>query len=182
MTLSKTFVGTAILAIYGMFGAAISGQGDSRISLSKSACQAQTLNFSMDDDSLCEAARQLAAWVCGNSMRVGIDQLTDGFVDKVDGVTWVSLKPLIISSIAEIDTILDPNKSPSLSPPDAGSWALAIDTSSMTTEVMGDDLCERAQAAADEICNSEDPDHEYAGMLIRQMRWMLEDLFDQAQP
>lgn len=182
MTLSKTFVGTAILAIYGMFGAAISGQGDSRISLSKSTCQAQVLNFSMDDDSLCEAARQLADWVCGYNSIMGIDQLTDGFVDQVDWTTWDSLEPLITRSMDNIDTILDPNKSPSLDPFDAGSSALMPDTSSWTTEETGDDLCERAQAAADRICNSTDPDHEYAGILIRQMRYVLEDLYDQAQP
>jgi len=165
-----------------MLGAAISGQDASRNSLSKSTCQAQVLSFSMDDDSLCEAARQLADWVCGYNSIMGIDQLTDGFIDQVDWATWDSLEPLITNSIDEIDVILNPYREPSLSPFDAGSWSLAINTSSMTTEEIGDELCERAQAAADRICNSTDPDNEYAGILIRQMLWLLEALYDQAKP
>ena len=182
MTLSKTFVGTSILAIYCMFGAAISGQAANSILLPNSAYSAQILNLSVDDDPLCELARQLAAWVCGDTANAGISKLTDGFVDQVDEATWESLEPLIRRSMDKIDVILDPIESPSLDPFDAGSSALMPDTSSWTTEEMGDDLCERALAAAEEICNSEDPDHEYAGMLFRQMRWVLEDLYDQAKP
>lgn len=182
MTLSKTFVGTTILAMYWILGSISFGQESIRSSLMNSSCQAQSLNFSMDEDPLCLLARQLAAWICGDSTSDGIVQLTDGLVDKVDGVTWVSLKPLIIRSIAEIDTILDPNESPSLNPFDAGSWALPIDSSSMTTEIMGDEACESALALAEEICNSIEPDHEYAGKLIRQLHWLLEDLYEQAQP
>ena len=183
MTLSKTFVGSTILAMYCMLGAAISGQDASRISLSKSTCQAQVLNFSTDeDDPLCIAARQLADWVCGYNSIMGIDQLTDGFVDQVDWTTWDSLEPLILNSIAEIDLILDPDISPSLDPFDAGSGVLAPNTSFLTTDEIGDDACERARKAMEEICNSNDPDHDYAGMIIRQLRWELEDLYDQAQP
>lgn len=182
MTLSKTFVGTTILAMYCILGSISFGQESIRSSLLKSSSQAQSLNFSMDEDPLCLLARQLAAWICGDTANDGIDQLTDGFVDEVDESTWDSLEPLITRSIADIDLILDPNKMPSLDPYDAGSCAVAPDTSSWTTEDMGDDLCERALAAVEELCNSTEPDQEYAGMLIREMRYVLEDLYDQAQP
>ncbi|MCH8822806.1 MAG: hypothetical protein IH984_04785 [Planctomycetes bacterium] len=182
MTLSKTFVGTTIFAMSCMLGAAISGQDASRNSLSKSTCQSQVLSFSMDEDPLCVLARQLAEWICGNSMKLGIDQLTDGFVDQVDWANWDSLEPLITRSMDKIDVILDPNQTPSLDPFDAGSGALMLNTSSMTTEDMGDDLCESARKAAEEICNASNPDHEYAGTLFRQTRWLLADLYDRAKP
>jgi len=132
-------------------------------------------------DSLCDAANDLVDLVCGTLTSEGIDQLTDGFIDEVDLVTWISLEPLIANAKAELDAIFDPFDTPSLDPVDAGADAPPL-SSFMSTEEMGDDLCERAQAAKDRICNSVDPDHQYVGRLWHQMRWLLDDLEEQAGP
>lgn len=179
---SNIIVGAAVLTVCGFAGSVITGVKAIGISFPVSQSQAQVPNYSMDDDSLCELARKLADWVCGTSLNYGIDQLTDGFVDQVDWDTWDSLKPLILRCMNEIDVILDPNLRPSLNPSHAGSGALVPNTSSMTTEEMGDDLCDRARKAAEEICNSSDPDQEYAGTQLRQMRWILADLYELAKP
>ena len=110
----------------------------------------------------------------------GIDGLTDGFIDEVDPVTWGDLEPLIASAKAELDAIFDPFQLPSLDPVDAGADALLL-SSVMSTEEMGDELCERAKEAKEEICSS-DPNHETAGTLLHQMRWLLDDLEEQARP
>ncbi len=133
-------------------------------------------------DPLCEAACGLVDLVCGTSTSEGIDQLTDGFIDEVDRVTWGSLEPLIASAKAELDAIFDLFHVPSLDPFDAGADAVPVNTSFMTTEQMGDDLCKRAQAAKDEICSSISFDHQYVGRLWHQMRWLLDDLEEQARP
>ena len=133
-------------------------------------------------DPLCEAACDLADWVCGTATSEGIDQLTDGFIDEVDRVTWGSLEPLIALAKAELDALFNPFVPPSLDPFDAGADADPVDTSFMTTEEMGDDLCERAQEAKDRICNSVEFDHQYVGRLWHQMRWLLDDLEEQAGP
>ena len=131
-------------------------------------------------DPLCDAACGLVDLICGMSTSEGIDQLTDGFIDEVDRATWVNLEPLIARAKAELDAIFDLSHLPTLDPVDAG--AVAINTSFMTTEQIGDDLCKRARAAKDEICNAVDPDHQYVGTLWRQMRWLLDDLEEQARP
>ncbi len=133
-------------------------------------------------DPLCDAANDLVDLICGMSTTNGIAQLTDGFIDEVDPVTWGELEPLIANAKAELDAIFDPFDTPSLDPVDTGADALPIDTSLMTTEQMGDDLCERAKAARDRICNSVDPDHQDVGRLWHQMRWLLDDLEEQARP
>ena len=132
-------------------------------------------------DPLCDAATRLADWICGTLTSDGIDQLTDGFIDEVDRVTWGDLEPLIANAKAELDAIFSPFQLPSLNPVDAGAEALPI-SSFMTTEEMGDELCERARAARDRICDAVDPDHEYVGSLWYQMRWLLDDLEEQARP
>ena len=132
-------------------------------------------------DSLCDAANDLVDLVCGMLTSEGIDQLTDGFIDEVDPVTWGSLEPLIASAKAELDAIFDPYDTPSLDPVDAGAGGVPNETPFMTTEQMGDDLCERAKAARDEICGYES-NHETAGTLLHQMRWLLDDLEEQARP
>lgn len=149
--------------------------------------EASTLNFSpagaaASSDPLCESACLLADWVCGTTTSVGIDELTDGFVDQVDLVTWGRLEPLIASAKAELDAIFDPFQMPSLDPVDAGADALPLGSFLMTTDQIGDDLCERARAAKDRICNSVDPDHQEVGGLWHQMRWLLDDLEKQARP
>ncbi len=133
-------------------------------------------------DPLCELANELVDLVCRSSTSNGIEGLTDGFIDEVDLVTWSSLEPLIADAKAELDAIFDPFDTPTLDPFDAGADAVPIETSFMTTEQMGNDLCERARAARDEICNSVDLDHEYVGTLWHQMRWLLDDLEEQAGP
>jgi hypothetical protein len=133
-------------------------------------------------DPLCDAANKLVDLVCRSSISEGIDGLTDGFIDEVDLVTWGDLEPLIAKAKAELDAIFDPFVLPSLDPFDAGADAVPIDTSFMTTEQMGDDLCERAKAARDKICNSIEVDHQYVGTLWHQMHWLLDDLEEQARP
>ncbi|MCH8852220.1 MAG: hypothetical protein IID41_06155 [Planctomycetes bacterium] len=132
-------------------------------------------------DSLCDAANELVDLVCRSSTSEGIDQLTDGFIGEVDRVTWGSLEPLIARAKTELDAIFDPYDTPSLDPVDAGAGGMPIETPFMTTEQMGDDLCERAKAARDEICSS-NSNHETAGALLHQMRWLLDDLEEQARP
>ena len=133
-------------------------------------------------DPLCDLANELVDLICGMSAAEGIAQLTEGFIDEVDRATWDDLEPLIANAKAELDEIFDPVVPPSLDPFDAGADAWPIDTSVMTTEQMGDDLCERAKAARDRICNSVDSDHQYVGTLWHQMRWLLDDLEEQARP
>ncbi len=132
-------------------------------------------------DPLCDLANELVDLICGMSASDGIDQLTEGFIDAVDRGTWGDLEPLIASANAKLDQIFDPVVTPSLDPVDAGADAPLIDPSFMTTEAMGDDLCERAKAARDEICSSY-PNNETAGSLWHQMRWLLDDLEEQARP
>ncbi len=132
-------------------------------------------------DSLCDAANALVDLICGMSTSDGIAQLTDGFIDEVDRVTWGSLEPLIAKAKAELDAIFDPFDTPTLDPFDAGGGGVPIETPLMTTQQMGDDLCERAKAARDEICGY-NSNHEMAGTLLHQMRWLLDDLEEQARP
>ncbi len=142
-----------------------------------------TADVAADSDPLCDAANRLVDWICGRSTSEGIDQLTDGFIDEVDPVTWGDLEPLIANAKAELDAIFDPFDTPSLDPVDAGADADPVDTSFMTTEEMGDELCERAKAARDRICNSiQLADHQDVGTLWHQMRWLLDDLEEQARP
>ena len=131
-------------------------------------------------DPLCDAACELVDLVCGTLTSDGIDQLTGGFVDEVDRVTWGDLEPLMASAKAQLDAIFDLFDSPSLSPVDAGAEAPPL-SSFMTTDEMGDELCERAREAKEEICSS-DPNHETAGSLWHQIRWLLDDLEEQARP
>ncbi len=131
-------------------------------------------------DPLCDAACELVDLVCRSLTTTNIQQLTDGFIDEVDRVTWGDLEPLIASAKAELDAIFDPFQLPSLDPVDAGADALLL-SSVMSTEEMGDELCERAKEAKEEICSS-DPNHGTAGKLLHQMRWLLDDLEERARP
>lgn len=131
-------------------------------------------------DPLCDAACDLVDLICGTSTTKGIAQLTDGFIAEVDRVTWGNLEPLIDKAKAELDAIFDPFDTPSLDPVDAGADFLPV-SSFMSTQEMGDELCERAKEAKAEIC-SFDPNHETAGTLLHQMRWLLDDLEEQARP
>ncbi len=169
--------GAATLATWALLGLTASGHAAQLNPMLHS-----TATFAASSDSLCDAANALVDLICGMSTSDGIDQLTDGFIGRVDRVTWGSLEPLIASAKAELDAIFDPYDTPSLDPVDAGAGGVPIATLFMTTEQMGDDLCERARAARDRICNSLDPDHEYVGTLWRQMRWLLDDLEEQARP
>ena len=135
-----------------------------------------------ETDPLCEAANRLVDWICGTTTSAGIDQLTDGSIAEVDFVTWGLLEPLIAGAKAELDTISDLFGTPNLDRVDAGTDAVPINTSFKTTEQMGDDLCDRARAARDRICNSVDPDHQYGETLWDQMRWLLDELEEQARP
>ena len=51
-------------------------------------------------DPLCDAANELVDLICGMSTTEGIAQLTDGFIDEVDPVTWGDLEPLIANAKA----------------------------------------------------------------------------------
>ncbi|MCH8315527.1 MAG: hypothetical protein IIA64_06095 [Planctomycetes bacterium] len=134
-------------------------------------------------DPLCDLANELVELVCRSSTSNGIEGLAYGFIDEVDRVTWGELEPLIANAKAELDAIFDPFDTPSLDPVDAGADADPVDTSFMTTEEMGDELCERAKAARDRICNSiQLADHQDVGTLWHQMRWLLDDLEEQARP
>lgn len=134
------------------------------------------------DDPICEAACQLADWICGASVLDGVDQLTDGFTAEVSQAVWDDLEPLILDSMAELDAIFDSQQSPSLSPVDAGSNASPIQSSTMTTDEMGHELCRQAQEAKIEACNASPTNHTYIGERWRRMRWLLDDLQTQADP
>ncbi len=168
--------GAATLATCALLGLTASGHAARLNPMLHSTAAAAALG-----DPLCDAAQRLVDWVCGTSTSDGIDQLTDGFIGEVDPVTWGSLEPLIASAKAELDAIFDPFQLPSLDPVDAGAGGVPIETPFMTTEQMGDDLCERAKAARDEIC-SPVSNHETAGTLLHQMRRLLDDLEEQARP
>ena len=168
--------GTATLATCALLGLTASGHWAQLNPMLHSTAAATAFS-----DSLCDAANALVDLICGMSTSDGISQLTDGFIGKVDPVTWGSLEPLIASAKAELDAIFDPYDTPSLDPVDAGAGGVPIAIPFITTEQMGDDLCERAKAARDKIC-SEEPNHETAGTLLQQMRWLLDDLAEQARP
>ncbi len=169
--------GAAMLATCVLVGLAASGHAARLDPMLHS-----TASGADSSDSLCDLANDLVDLICGMSTSEGIVQLTAGFIDDVDRGTWGDLEPLIANANAKLDQIFDPVVTPSLDPVDAGADALPIDSTFMTTEQMGDDLCERAKAARDKICNSADPDHEHAGALWHQMRWLLNDLEEQARP
>ena len=170
--------GVAALAMCALLGLTASGHVARPNPMLQSTSGATTFS-----DPLCDAANRLVDWICGTSTSDGILQLTDGFIGEVDRVTWGDLEPLIANAKAELDAIFDSLKLPSLVPFDAGADADMVDVSSMTTEEMGDDLCERAKAARDRICNSVEPDdHQYVGTLWHQMCWLLDDLEEQARP
>ena len=82
----------------------------------------------------------------------------------------------------ELDAIFDPQQSPSLNPATAGSNASPIQSSTMNTEEMADELCRMAREAKTEACNSSPTNHTYVGGRWRQMRWLLDDLHAQADP
>ncbi len=135
-----------------------------------------------DLDPICQAACLLADWVCGTSAFDGIDRLTDGSTEEVSQAIWDDLEPLILDSMAELDAIFDPQQSPSLSPATAGSVASPIQSSTMTTEKMGDELCRMAREAKTEACNVSPANHTYIGERWHQIRWLLDDLHAQADP
>ena len=168
--------GAATLATCALLGLAASGHWARLNPMLHSTAAAAAFS-----DPLCDAANDLVDWICGTSTSDGINQLTDGFIDEVDQVTWGSLEPLIASAKAELDAIFDPYNTPSPDPVDAGADTVPIATPFVTTEQMGDDLCERAKAARDEICSSVS-NHQTAGTLLHQMRWLLDDLEEQARP
>ena len=167
--------GAATLVTCALLGVTVSGHSAQLNPMPHSLAAAAAFS-----DPLCDAACDLVDLLCGTTTSDGIDQLTDGFIDEVDRDTWADLEPLIASAKAELDAIFDPFQLPSLDPVDAGAGAPPV-TSFMTTEEMGDELCERALEAKEEACSS-DPNHETTGSLWHQMRWLLDDLEEQARP
>ena len=131
---------------------------------------------------LCDLACDIRDRICGTGTPAagGIDQLTEGVTGQVSEAVWDDLEPLIASSKNDLKIIFDPNQSPSLSPPDAGDDA-EVDTSSWDTDKMGDELCDRATEAKNEICGIS-PDHEVAGTKLHEIDIILSDLKVQADP
>lgn len=131
------------------------------------------------EDPICVLLRLIEEVLCDD-----VVALVDGFTGAVDRATWDELEPLIDSAITDLETILDPLQAPSLSPPSAGSGAQPIDTSNTDTDVIAGWTCERARAALIEHGCIGNPagTAEAVGTHIRQVVWMLEDLYDQANP
>ena len=167
--------GAVVLTTCALLGVTVSGHSAQLNPVPQTIVAATALA-----DPLCELACELVDLLCGTTTSDGIDQLTDGFIDEVDRVTWGDLEPLIANAKADLDVIFDPFQLPSLDPFDAGADAVPL-SSLMTTDEIGDEACERAREAKEEICSS-DPNHETAGTLLRQMRWLLDDLEEQARP
>ncbi len=101
--------GTATLATCVLVGLAASGHAARLNPMVHSTASAVT-----SSDPLCDFACDLVDLICGMSTTEGIDQLTDGFSDEVDRVTWGDLEPLIANAKAELDAIFDPFHTPSL--------------------------------------------------------------------
>lgn len=134
------------------------------------------------DDELCEDFCRLRDWICGTSADDGVVQLAEGFSGPVTRAVWPELSALIDDSRDLILDILDPNIEPSLSPTNSGAGAEPVDTTGMTTADIADKDCVIATAAKNEVCNATDPDHDFLGEALRQTLWLLEDLYDQANP
>ena len=135
-------------------------------------------------DILCEAACDIRDAICGTGTPAagGIDQFTDGVTAQVTQAVWENdLEALITSVGNDLATIFDPSQSPKLIPPNAGDDA-EVDTSTWNTDKMGDELCERATAAKDEICAGDPPDHQVAGTKLHEVDIILADLKAQADP
>ncbi len=128
---------------------------------------------------MCEQLRFVESVLCDD-----VVALVDGFTGAVDRDTWDELEPLIDSAITDLETILDPAQSPSLSPPNAGSSASPINTNNTDTDVIAAWTCADVRAAlvANGCITSPPGTAEEVGTHIRQVVWMLEDLYDQADP
>ncbi len=136
----------------------------------------------VDIDPICEWLCDLKDNLCGTSADDGVERLAEGFTGEVDRATWDVLLPLMDAIRDDIDIILDPNQSPSLSPPDAGSSAIPVDTSNMTTEEIASEGCKRICEAKDASPCGNDPDHELIGVRLRQVYWLMDDLEVSADP
>lgn len=127
---------------------------------------------------LCDILRDLRDLLCDD-----VVDLTAGVTGQVTETVWNDLDPKSQSAIVKIDQIHGP-LAPSYTPSDAGDENATVDTSSMTTEQMGDDLCERAKAAYKKACeeNPSIPNHEESSTALYEARGVLVDLRAQAAP
>lgn len=126
---------------------------------------------------LCEALKNIVDLLCDD-----VVELTTGVTAQVTETVWNDLDPKSQSAIDKIDQIHDGAVTPSYTPSDAGDENATVDTSSMTTEQMGDDACERARAAYRRACEDDPSNHEASSTSLYEARDVLVDLRAQADP
>ena len=127
-------------------------------------------------DTLCDLLKDLMDLICGDVL-----DLTAGVSGPVTQAVWTDLDPKSQSAIDKIDQIHSLNP-PFYDPPNAGDENATVDTSSMTTDEMGDDACERARAAYDRACVDNPTNHEDSSTALYETRVVLVDLRAQADP
>ena len=109
---------------------------------------------------------------------------TDGVSAKVTQSVWNGdLNPDTQSVLDDIATIHSNQSLPSYNPQDAGDENATVDTSSMSTDQMGEDACARATRAwRDAGCDGDSPNHEASSTKLYELKDVIQDLRAQAEP
>ncbi len=125
---------------------------------------------------ICDALLAIMNLVCDD-----VVEHTTGVTAQVTETVWNDLDPKSQSAIDKIDQIHGA-AAPSYTPSDAGDENAVVDTTSMSTDQMGGDACERATAAYKEVCENNPANHEDSSTALYELRDVLVDLRAQADP
>ncbi len=126
---------------------------------------------------LCDILLNHMNLVCNN-----IVTATDGIQAQVTQSAWDNdLNPDTQSVLDDIATIHG-TSSPSYTPRNAGDENATVDTSSMSTEEMGSDACERATAAYNKVCVDDPTNHEDSSTKLYELNDVIQDLRAKAEP
>lgn len=128
---------------------------------------------------ICDVLKAIMDRVCGTAETSGIKQLCKGWTGAVDQSTWDSLEPAIDATTADIAVIFDA-VAPSYDPTDAGDENATYDASGKSTETIGDEACQIATDAYNELCSGT-PDAEASATALYKLKDLLPKLYTQAK-
>ena len=118
--------------------------------------------------------------VCGTAQTTGIKGMCRGWSGPVNQFTWDSLAPAIDETTADIEIIFG-SQIPSYTPTDAGNENETYDATGKSTEEMGDDACQIATDAYNELCSGT-ADNEASATALYKLKDLLPKLHAQADP
>ncbi len=107
---------------------------------------------------------------------------TDGVQAQVTQAVWDDDLDADTQSVLDDIATIHGTGPPSYTPPGAGDENATVDTSSMSTEEMGTDACERACAAYDKVCVDDPTNHEDSSTKLYELKDVIQDLRAQAEP